>query len=548
MGIMEDIHTAMKYMSCGEYIKAEKIYKDVLNQDGNNAVVLSMLGGLYFNMRDFKQAKKYLEKSDSIKPLDATNEWLGLTYYCLGKFEKAQIYLEKAVDKTKNFDVFEKYIDCLEKKDDPKTAYIIAEKAYKMFPLKPEAIAQYADCCLSIGKFEDALNYSIQVTRNYPKYGIGWIVLGMVAELYLRDENLAKECYQTALRCGEKRKGNYNLALNALRNSDYQSAHKYLRKIYRGKDKDVWLNYIYACLYFKERKFKQAYKYYIYKEPQVGPKHPINKLKRPWDGKRYKDETLLVFCDQGYGDTFMFLRYIYSLKNKFKKVKILIRPEMAGIVERSFADLHWVQVCRLTKRFPSYDKSVILSYIPYYIKADIDTIPCSNGYFKADKKIVDKYKDKIHTDKLKIGICWESGGDGLRDMLHRTLNINMFEDLFKIKNSQFYSFQVKPAMDNYKDYSDLIDLAKDFENFDDTAGALCNMDLLITVDTAIAHLAGALGVKTYILLPYYPDWRWFDNEKKTEWYDSVTLFRQQDSKTWENVFENIKNEIIKIIS
>ena len=98
-------------------------------------------------------------------------------------------------------------------------------------------------------------------------------------------------------------------------------------------------------------------------------------------------------------------------------------------------------------------------------------------------------------------------------------------------------------MDNYKDYAELIDLAKDFENFDDTAGALCNMDLLITVDTAIAHLAGALGVKTYILLPYYPDWRWFDNEKKTEWYDSVTLFRQQDPKTWEDVFKQLEKDV-----
>lgn len=547
MGIMEDIHIAMNYMSCGNFDKAEIIYKNLLKQDENNAVVLSMLGGLYFNIRDFKSAKKYLEKSDSIKPLDATNEWLGLTYYCLGKLSLAQEYLGRAIDKTKNFDVFEKYIDCLEKKDDQKTAYIVAEKAYKMFPLKPEAIAQYADCCLSIGKFEEALAYSKQVVQNFPKYGIGWIVLGMVAELYLRDEGLAKDCYQNALECGEKRKGYYNLTINALRNRDYESAHKYIRKIYRGKDKDEWLNFIYACLYFKERKFKKAYKYYIYKESQVGPKHPINKLKKPWDGKRYKDETLLVFCDQGYGDTFMFLRYIYSLKNKFKKVKILIRKEMADIVERSFSDLKWVQVCRLTKRFPSYDKSVILSYIPYYINADIDNIPCSDGYFVPDKTIVEEYKKKTKTDKFKIGICWESGGDGLRDMLHRTLNINMFEDLFKIKNAQFYSFQVKPAMDNYKDYPELTDLAKDFKTFDDTAGALCNMDLLITVDTAIGHLAGALGVKTYILLPYYPDWRWFDNETKTEWYDSVTLFRQQDPKTWENVFKKLEKEIKSFI-
>ena len=103
-------------------------------------------------------------------------------------------------------------------------------------------------------------------------------------------------------------------------------------------------------------------------------------------------------------------------------------------------------------------------------------------------------------------------------------------------------------LDNYKNYKNIIDLGSGFKNFDDTAGALANIDLLITVDTSVAHLAGALGVKTFMLLPYCPDWRWFDNDNKTEWYDSIKIFKQSNPKTWDDVIENLKKEVIGLVT
>ena len=195
---------------------------------------------------------------------------------------------------------------------------------------------------------------------------------------------------------------------------------------------------------------------------------------------------------------------------------------------------------------PKYDKSMIASNSPYYLKMSIDKIPYSEGYLIADKDKVDKYKEYINSDKFKVGICWEAGGAGWRELLNRTLNISLFEPFFGVKNTQFYSLQVNPTMDNYKDYKNLICLGDTFKDFDDTAGALKNLDLLITVDTSVAHLAGALGVKTFMLLPYCPDWRWFDNDKTTEWYDSVTIFKQSNTKSWDDVIENITVELDKL--
>ena len=90
----------------------------------------------------------------------------------------------------------------------------------------------------------------------------------------------------------------------------------------------------------------------------------------------------------------------------------------------------------------------------------------------------------------------------------------------------------------------MINLGKDFKNFTDTAKALMAMDVLVTVDTSVAHLAGALGVKTYLLLPYATDWRWFDDTQTTPWYKSVEIFKQTDSISWEEPITNIINKLM----
>ena len=184
--------------------------------------------------------------------------------------------------------------------------------------------------------------------------------------------------------------------------------------------------------------------------------------------------------------------------------------------------------------------------MPYYLKTDIDTIPLSTGYFIADKKKIVKYSEKyFQTKKLKVGVCWEAGRAGVRDAINRTLNISMLAPMFDIPNVEFYSVQVNPAMDNYKEYP-LTDLGSTFKSFDDTAAALKNLDLLVTVDTSVLHMAGALGVKTFMFLPYTYDWRWFDGRETTEWYDSVRIFKQTKRMDWSDVVEKMVCEIKKM--
>jgi hypothetical protein len=246
----------------------------------------------------------------------------------------------------------------------------------------------------------------------------------------------------------------------------------------------------------------------------------------------------------------MFSRYLPYVAKRFKKVKVLLREPIMSLFKRTFKDCGNITFYspKGLKRLPRYDKSGIMACLPYYLKQDYENIPFSAGYMKPDKNLVEKYKQKMKTDKLKVGICWEAGAAGWREQINRTLNVVLYEPLFKLEDTQIYSLQVNPAMDNYKDYKEIIDLGSEFKNYDDTASALMNLDVLVTVDTSLAHLAGALGVKTFMLLPYCTDWRWFDDTKTTNWYDSVTIFKQNIGEPWEKVIDRVKTEVSKLSS
>ena len=554
MSVIEDVKQAVKYTSEGKYKEAEKLYKAILIEEPNNSVVLSCLGLLYLNLALFDKAKKYLLKSYSISPHSTTIEGLGLLYYYRKDNNKAIEYFDKIINKTKNFEVFEKYIDIMLEDKKHSKAFSIAEKYKERYPLKKEADAKLGLCLMHIGKFPKAFNIFTRLVKQYPKYAEAWQKLGLIYEMYYHDEEMAKHCYENVVNCGDEFCGYANLLINASKRFDFDDAFEYIKKIDRiikktnpdktSSDFYMDINFTKAVVYFKHREFLKAYKYYIKRPYDFMKLKPLDKLKNFWDGKTYKNETLLVYFDQGVGDGIMFSRYLPFITDKFKQIKVIDKTFIfSGLLKRSFKEYKNIKVYNYNNHMPKYDKSTLVSSLPHLLKMDIDNIPSAKGYFIPNNDNIEKYKKYFQNDKYNVGICWEAGGAGWRELLNRTLNVSLYEPFFNVENTQFYSLQVNPTMDNYKNYKNIIDLGSTFKDFDDTAGVLKNLDLLITVDTSVAHLAGALGVKTFMLLPYCPDWRWFDNDKTTEWYDSITIFKQKNTKSWDDVIDNIKIEL-----
>lgn len=190
-----------------------------------------------------------------------------------------------------------------------------------------------------------------------------------------------------------------------------------------------------------------------------------------------------------------------------------------------------------------FDIVVPVMDLPYALKMDFSVIPFSEAYICPDTVIKNKFSQlsEFKNDKYKIGIFWQGNK---RILKNRSIDISMIVDLVKGKDKiQFYSLQIENDLPGVKE---LIPLSPYIKNFNDTAALLSNLDLVITVDSSIVHLSGALGVNTYLLLPNTPEWRWFNDDKTTPWYNSVKIFKQKKIGDWKAVLKRVNTRLMKL--
>lgn len=546
MEIVEEIKKAVEHTKKNEFKEAETIYLNLLKRYPENHSVLSFLGLLYYNKRKYKKAEKYLLKSYNISPSAAIVYYIGMAKFMLFKYKTAVDFLELALINDKSMKVYKPLIaSCTGSRMFIK-GYQYALDAQKLFPLDERILEELSYSALKTGKFKECEKYSKVLLKLNPTSSQAWFNFGLMEEILYGNEKKARECYRKMIKFGDKENGYLNLAVSYSKNPETRKkSYYYLYKVKKRNSQGLKFNFLFATHFLSNRQFKAGYKYYIH--PDMESQDDVDwfsRFKNHWKGGSFKDETLLVYGDQGFGDQIQFCRYLPFLEKRFKSIKVVVPECLYDILKNTFVGLKKTSFYKRTDSLPMYDKSTMMSWVIYYLNKSFKNIPCSSGYLKSNPDKVYYYREKyFKSKKPKIGICWEAGAAGVREHIHRTLNVELFEPIIKIKTADVFSFQVKPTLDNYKKYSELIDVATSFNSFEDTAAALKNLDVLITVDTAIAHLAGALGVKTFLILPYCPDWRWFDNTEKTEWYDSIRIFKQKHHDDWNNVFESILNAL-----
>jgi hypothetical protein len=190
--------------------------------------------------------------------------------------------------------------------------------------------------------------------------------------------------------------------------------------------------------------------------------------------------------------------------------------------------------------------------LPVIFQTTFDTIPADVPYLFANDDMVLKWRQRISSQetKLKVGIVWAGKPEHNNDH-NRSCGLEFFAPLVYIPGVQLFSLQKGKAVAQLKhlpEGSAIENLGEDFIDFADTAGAINNLDLIISVDTAVAHLAGALGKPTWVILPFVPDWRWLLNRHSSPWYPNMRLFRQSKIGDWHSVFHRVKESLKQLIS
>ena len=252
-----------------------------------------------------------------------------------------------------------------------------------------------------------------------------------------------------------------------------------------------------------------------------------------WNGEVYKDLRLHVFSEQGLGDAIQFVRYLQILTDFGVRVCFEVQQELIEL----FLPLQGIQFIPLGTTPPEFDSYVSNMSLPFKFKTTIETIPSRTPYLTAPKHCFDI---PYNSDKpFKIGLVW-AGNSSHSANIHRSVSARDMSIFSTLEKVSLYNFQMNASPECLGYFgSGISDLTPHFKNFSHTAYAVSQMHLIITVDTAIAHLAGALGIPCWVALSKAVDWRWQNTGESSHWYSSLKLFRQKNLGNWQPVFEEM---------
>ena len=271
-----------------------------------------------------------------------------------------------------------------------------------------------------------------------------------------------------------------------------------------------------------------------------------------WRGEQnISGKRLLLQCEQGLGDTIQFMRYLPLVLARGADVIIETPKTLSPLF--SALDLP-VKLISKGSPLPPFDMHCPLMSLPHVFRTRAETVPNQVPYLAPTEDRLSKWRDHIGTNGFKIAICWQGSTKGKVDV-GRSFPLHMFEAISKIDGVRLISLQKNDGVDQLQRLPvgmKVEVLPEDFDNgsnaFLDSAAVMRCVDLVITSDTSLTHLAGALGVKTWLLLKEVPDWRWMLDRSDSPWYPNHRLFRQTSRDDWAAVFREIEGELKVLLS
>jgi len=263
-------------------------------------------------------------------------------------------------------------------------------------------------------------------------------------------------------------------------------------------------------------------------------------------------KTVLLKTEYGLGDTLQFIRYAQKLKNKGATIIVESQKPLVQLLSLCpYIDT----VIPAGGPLPNCNFTALLMSLPLIFDTTLETVPAHTPYLYADQQLTTYWQQQLSQDnKLKIGICWQAdphknSNDTVaqKDAKKKSIPLNLLAQLSTLENVSLYSLQKINGLEQLAQLPDIYTV-HDFGStideqhgpFMDIVAIIKNLDLVITIDTAIAHLAGGLGVPVWVVLPHTADWRWLLQRNNSPWYPTMQLFRQQSPDNWQDVITTIR--------
>lgn len=503
-----------------------EFFLDAVKRAPNAPGPYSHLGKAYIDAKRYQEAISALFKSLELQiNFAAAHTHLAIAFREMHMLDEALECNKTAIilepdDIFNNSELANTYIERHEYNEATK----VYEHIIELAPTDPNSYAKLASHLYDhYDQYNEAIALFNKAIDLDPKHALTYNNIGAVmheygnsdeAISYLKKALTLKPNYLTA---------QHNLALAELQMGDY---------------KEGWINHE-SRLTVKER--KKVYELI----------HSLFNIIPMWDGKSsLKGKSILLMHEQGFGDSIQFARYALLLQEQgVQHIYIYVKD---ALVELFKSLSNKITIIRQSDPLPKCDFSFPLMSLPLALGTDSpDKIPACPHYLHADPIKVKVWEEKIeelshHSKNLRVGIIWAGNPEHGNDK-KRSIPLKTFSTLFSVPGVDFYALQKGelPLKDltQTPEAKNVINLGNYFEDFSHTAAAIECMDLVISVDTSVTHLAGALNKKTWTLLAFVSDWRWLKDRNDSPWYPNMRLFRQTERNNWPLVLKQVSNEL-----
>lgn len=498
----------------GLLLQALEQYQLAIQADPQCAKAYRLLGYIYKEQQELQRAQENLQTAIKLNQQDAD------ALYMLGNI--------------------------LMQQGDHQAALDYLSKASQLDPANPFALSDWIYCLHMQGENQLALELVIKAIKQFPEISTLYLYRGNI-ERALQDFAAAEASYRLAL---EIHPDSLDL-LRSIAEMQYNQNH-FLESIQTHEkilsiqpddhDTRLFLGFCQLAL----GQLKAGFANYQYRYRIEGGEQFLPVLDRPiWEGDLpLNDKVLLIVAEQGFGDFIQFVRYTELIKQAGGRYLLFVLEPLKKLLQDSFGDLVYTKF----EEIPHFDYYCSVVSLPYAFKTEQATIPKNLPYLKANSELIPLWRERLQPvlSKPLIGISWSGNSQFKRDSF-RSIALAEFLNLTSPEFNYIILQTTVSAEESERlqHYPNIYLPADAIQNFADTAAIMQLCATVISVDTAIIHLAGALGCQAHLLLAFSADWRWAGKTEETDWYPSLSLHRQTQSGDWKPVLARVKQRVLE---
>jgi tetratricopeptide (TPR) repeat protein len=543
---------AMALFQGGRLAEAKRIARRVLANQPKHAQALHLLGVALSQQGNHTEALRFIDAARQIEGQSASiYNSRGNVLVTLQRFDEAVASYDKAIALKSDFpEAFCNrggVLQELKRFDEALASY---DKAIALKPNFAEAFCNRGLTLQELNRFDEALASYDKAIALTPDYAEAFCSRGATLQALRRlDEALVSYDQAIALKSDfADAFCNRGAALQKLKRLDealasYDQAialkpdyadgyrNRALARLLMGRYHEGW----------KDNEWRWEAKDFPSKRPNI--RVPT------WQGEELSGRHLLVFSEQGLGDAIQFVRYLPLLAERKCKITFLAPANLARLLRPSIQPVEIIDALGTAE---GIDFQIALMSLPHRFNTELASIPSRVPYLKAEPELEARWKALLSTTSkpgisrhgCKVGIAWSGSAEHKNDH-NRSIPLSSWLPVLDVPIT-FVSLQKDVRSDDaelLKARKDILRFDGELTDFAETAGLISQLDLVISVDTSVAHLAGALGKPVWLLLPFVPDWRWLLDREDSPWYPSLRLFRQPQRDDWSSVFAKIEQEL-----